>query len=902
MDCSFLSASLKMKSIVLRTLILFLSAAVTTAADISLSPGGPIATPQAAREAARKATKPVRIVVGEGVYPLTEALALSAEDSQVSWEAAPGAKPVFSGGKAIKGWTKAEGGIWKATLPDKNEKFEQLWINGRLATRARMPNKGYFHITDAVGPGVFPGLDKDMNFHAFSVAQEQYHLIKQIPADQRDEALITVTHAWAVGQCRIKALDDATQSVLIKGRAAYPFVEFEPDQRYWMENFLAALDAPGEWFLDRAKGEVLYLPQEGEDMTKAEVTMPVADKLLTIKGAKNVQMKGIAFQYGRYVYPADGMHDIQAATKCDGAVEIENSSGIRLERCEVAHVGRYAIYFKNGCADSQLVHCHLHDLGAGGVRIGETDRPKDDRVNHHIVVDDCIIQHGGRLHPSACGVVMTHTQHCSVIHCDIGDLYYTGVSAGWNWGYGDTSSRETLLENNHIHHLGWGYLSDMGGYYGLGTSPGTVLRGNHVHHIVSHRYGGWGLYNDEGSADTLMENNLVHDTWNAGFHQHYGYFNIVRNNIFAFGHTAQVQASRNESRLRFKYERNIVVWEPEVPLLDGGDWNWKLNDPPARGEPKDTAIFRNNLYWPTDGKVPALLTKSHYTWEEWRKLGRDSGTIFADPMFENIAQRDFRLKPGSPAEKIGFKPWDLTLAGVRKSDAAWVALATQGGVYPNWDADARPWPSPPYKVDQDFETTPLGVLGIRNAKCERPREQKDLGEGFGVSEEAASPIPVEGGKKSKRSLKAQDQPGLVQTYHPVLDIFPKWESGTFRVSFDIMAQPGADWFFEMRVKGGKFADGPYVRCVKGKLVANNTASIPLADLKPGEWCRISVTAKTGSGKYSVSLTREDGAKSDFKDIPCQPTWNAASYLLFTCLADLKTAYFIDNVSLEQVGD
>jgi hypothetical protein len=158
-------------------------------------------------------------------------------------------------------------------------------------------------------------------------------------------------------------------------------------------------------------------------------------------------------------------------------------------------------------------------------------------VNHHIVVDDCIIQHGGRLHPSACGVVLTHTQHCAVTHCDIGDFYYTGISAGWNWGYGDTASRETLVENNHIHHLGWAYLSDMGGFYGLGTSPGTIMRGNHVHHIASHRYGGWGLYNDEGSADTLMENNLVHDTWNAGFHQHYGYFNTVRNNIFAFGHT-----------------------------------------------------------------------------------------------------------------------------------------------------------------------------------------------------------------------------------------------------------------------------------------------------------------------------------------------------------------------------
>lgn len=882
-------------------IFLFLSGILSAEADtIELSPAGPLRTPEAAQEAARRAPKPAHILVHEGTYPLTQTLTLDHRDAQVTWEAAPGARPVFSGGRMLRGWMPTAGGLWKATLPDPDIFFEQLWINGRLATRARTPNKGYFNITEAVGSGVFPEVKDDMNFHAFAVAPEHYEIFQNIPASERAGALITVTHAWAVGQCRIKALDDATSSVLIEGRARYPFVQYEPDQRYWMENFRNALDAPGEWFLDRERAEVLYYPLPGEDMQKAEATYPVVDHLLSIKDTHAVQFKGIDFQYGRYIYPAAGLHDGQAATSIDGFIEIENSRAARFEDCGVAHTGRYAIYFKNGCSESQVVHCYLHDLGAGGVRIGETDRPGDDRVNHHVLVDDCIIQHGGRLHPSACGVILTHTRNCSVTQCDIGDFYYTGVSAGWNWGYGDTASRETLLENNHIHHLGWGYLSDMGGYYGLGTSPGTVIRGNHIHHIVSHRYGGWGLYNDEGSADTRMENNLVHDTWNAGFHQHYGYFNSVRNNIFAFGHTAQVQRSRFEPRLSFKYEQNIVVWDPEVPLLDGGDWNWKLNEPHASGEPRDTVIFRKNLYWPTDGKIPSKLTKAHYTWEEWRKMGRDAGSLFADPLFENVEARDFRLKPGSPAEKIGFVPWDLSRAGVRKDDPAWAALADQGGVYPNWKTDARPWPAPLYEIPlQTFEKTPLGNLGIRNAKYDRPKDQADLGEGFGVSEEAASPLPVAGATLSKRSLKAQDKPGLAKTYEPVLDIFPKWETGTFRVCFDIMAQPGADWFFEMRVKNGEFAAGPYVRWQKGKLIANNDHSLPLADIAPGEWCRIAITASTGKGSYAIQLTREDGSRKSYTDIPCKPEWNEASYLLFSALSDQDTAFFIDNLSLKK---
>ena len=886
----------------LLSFLIVCNASIGLTADIQLSPSGPISTPQAARDAARTAVKPVRILVADGVYPLTGTITLESEDSQVTWEAAPGARPVFRGGKAITGWTKSETGLWRAPLADKAWNFEQLWIAGRRATRARTPNKGYFHITDAVGATVFPGLTKDMNFYAFAVAPEHYEMIQAIPANERDGALITVTHAWAVGQCRIKALDDATLAVQIKGRARYPFVEFEPDQRYWMENFRSALDAPGEWFLDRAKGEVLYQAFAEEDLTKAEVIAPVVEKFLVAKGAKEIHFKGIAFQYSHYNYPVDGLHDGQAATTSDGAIEIEDSSGIRFENCEVAHTGLHAIWFKNGCSDALVKKSRLHDLGGGGVYIGETARPADDRVNHHIIVDNNIIQHGGRLHPSACGIVLTHTQHCDVSHNDIADFYYTGVSAGWNWGYGDTASRETLVENNHIHHLGWGYLSDMGGFYGLGTSPGTIIRGNHVHHIASHRYGGWGLYNDEGATDTLMENNLVHDTWNAGFHQHYGYYNTVRNNIFAFGHTAQIQGSRNEPRLRFKYEHNIVIWDPASPLLDGGEWNWKFFEKPDRGDPKDSLIFRNNLYWPTDGKIPALLTKSSFTWDEWRKMGRDPGSLFADPLFEDVAKRDFRLKPGSPADKIGFKPWDLTVAGVRKDDPAWRELAAKGHLYPNWDTDSKPWPSPEYRIDrQTFEGTPAGVIGIRNAKYDRPHGQEDKGEGFMVSEEASSPIPVPGGGASRRSLKAQDKPGLAHSYDPVLDIFPKWEEGSFRVSFDIMGQPGADWFFEMRVKGGEFAAGPYLRWQGGQLVANNGRSIVLAELKPGEWIRLTLTATTGAGKYDIALTREDGSTQDVKDLPCKPEWNAASYLLFSSLGTKETAYFIDNVSLVPVG-
>ena len=96
------------------------------------------------------------------------------------------------------------------------------------------------------------------------------------------------------------------------------------------------------------------------------------------------------------------------------------------------------------------------------------------------------------------------------------------------------------------------------------------------------------------------------------------------------------------------------------------------------------------------------------------------------------------------------------------------------------------------------------------------------------------------------------------------------------------------------------AAGPYVRYQKVKLAANTGKPVPLADIHAGEWCRVAIIATTASGKYDISLTRQSGVKKEFKDIPCNPTWNTANYLLFSSLADKKTAYFIDNVKLEQI--
>ena len=77
---------------------------------------GPVATLERARDVLRQkksaAGEERRVVVAEGRYQLAKAFVLTPEDSGVTYEAAPGAHPVFSGGKVISGFKAGTDGLW----------------------------------------------------------------------------------------------------------------------------------------------------------------------------------------------------------------------------------------------------------------------------------------------------------------------------------------------------------------------------------------------------------------------------------------------------------------------------------------------------------------------------------------------------------------------------------------------------------------------------------------------------------------------------------------------------------------------------------------------------------------------------------------------------------------------
>ena len=49
---------------------------------------------------------------------------------------------------------------------------------------------------------------------------------------------------------------------------------------------------------------------------------------------------------------------------------------------------------------------------------------------------------------------------------------------------------------------------------------------------------------------------------------------------------------------------------------------------------------------------------------EWQSKRNDVHGLLADPLFFDAAKRDFRLRPESPVVKAGFRPFDVSAAGV----------------------------------------------------------------------------------------------------------------------------------------------------------------------------------------------------------------------------------------------
>jgi len=885
---------------------------------------GPFASLSRARDVvrARGAASGATVYVRGGTYFLDEPLVLGPQDSgseqgPVVYAAYPGERPVFSGGRRITGWSlPQQGNVWTAEIPEaKAGKWypQQLFVNGQRRTRARIPNEGYLlnngpiePLTDRKKAMSDPNAKNGFRFKPGDIKRWA----------NLDDAVIYQFHSWTASLHWIQELDEAAGIVRFTAPANWPTGYWTTHERYYVENVPEALDAPGEWYLDRATGVLAHWPLPGENLARAEVIAPRLRHLVRLEGdpaagrlVEHVQFRGLSFQHADWLVKDKGEADGQAAVFLDAALMARGAQHCAFDRCEVAHVGEYALWLGAGCKDNRIIQCHLHDLGGGGVKLGETASPKGDAdAAARNVVDNCFIHDTGHVFPAGVGVWIGRSSHNRVSHNEICDLNYTGVSVGWSWGYAPSSAHHNIIECNHIHHVGRGVLGDMGGIYTLGISPGTVLRGNVIHDVYSPGIGGGtGIYPDEGSSEILIENNLVYHTEQGCFSQHYGRENLVRNNLWALSQHGEVTRHRQEEHSSFTFERNIVLSANGQPLA--GNWS------------NGKYTMERNLYWDTSTPDPDF---DGLTFEDWQALGRDRGSLVADPLFvrspafrrTSLSPADFELSAASPALRLGFVPFDASKAGLY-GEREWVRL-------PNTIV-RKPFTPPPPKprfpetLDDGFETTP-----VAEQAAWATASGEEGGASIRVSDEAAA--------SGQRSLKFTDAPGLKHDWQPHLVYAPRYHRGVARLSFDVRLEPGASFVHEWRDASQPYLIGPSIAIVGGASAPRDAVGgvspvggvssrrdprdgdvpptmqltaggKPLATVPLGKWIRIEIVAglgKQATGTYDMSIAIEGRPPQRFERLPVgSPAWKSLRWLGFISMAREKAILYLDNVRLER---
>lgn len=683
------------RSVIICAILSFALNAGAAERELVVSPGA--LTPHAAlakiREAKKSGDTSSWVVrVKSGVYEFDETLLFTPEDS--GSEASPvrwigEGRVVFSGGKVLKGWRDDGNGVWSAPIPvDGNSKpiyFESLYINDRRAERARWPLKGSLSVKSWREEKEIVGTKT--NYIEKTVFNGEGH--KVLSGLSKEELSFTQLRAfvkWSYGSYPIDSYDPASGTVVVSGKdpiVSWKKWDVDKHNYFFIENIEAGFTRAGQWFWDFRNSRVKYRPLPGETLSSLEAIAPTSELVSIVKFAGLVEkgdfvhdilFENISFTASR----TDGdrqengfvkQYHLQAARSTGAAVFGEGMHRIRFERCRVYNTENYAFRFEDGCVSNAIVSCEIVDAGAGGIWFGNNKAniikmadPKrrnlknpwdhsfptspvvdtSTRAVRFNVIDDNLITRCGRVNPEGCGIVLTHAADTKVTHNEISDLYYTGISLGWTWGYWGSYAQRNEVSFNRITNIGQGKMADMGGVYTLGASFGTVVTNNVIMNINSISYGGWGMYNDEGSEGIRWENNLVVDTSTDSYHCHYGRSNTVVNCIMANARGSKLCVSRKEKHHQVSFERNIICWQ-SGPLYVG--WNGLRNN-------YVNVTWSGNLIWCYSG-----LTEVN---------GQFLGCV-GDPLFENPKKGDWRLKKNSPALKLGFKPWDYTLSGRRRA-------------------------------------------------------------------------------------------------------------------------------------------------------------------------------------------------------------------------------------------
>ena len=530
---------------------------------------GPLANLAAAVAASRQqAETPRRILLAPGRHFVQQTVALDARDSDLTIEGAGAGQTTVYGGRRITNWRRDGERFWVADVPQVKQgewDFRALVVNDRLCPRARLPETGRLTHESS-----FPvrwmstaGGGWERKPTQSEVTTLKYREGDLGPWLSVRNAEVTVYHMWDESMVGLATHDPATRTLTFANPAGHPPGAFGV-KTYVVWNVKEGMTRPGQWYLDRDEGRVVYWPLPEEDMTAPVVVAPTVETILRLtrqqdKPARNVTVQSLTLSTTTTPCRAGGF----GASNYRGALELEKAEQIRLLGIEITNTAGHGIR-EWGTRDLLIQGCQLHHLGAGGLRVGDGTGTIEGNQIHHV----------GMLYPSAIAMMAGGGQGTyTVRRNEIYDTPYSGMCI---------SGVNTVIEENLLYRC-MQELHDGAAIY-VGGAKANILRRNVVRDIVKvgKGYGVSSYYLDEKCRDCIVEGNVSIGVSRPS-HNHMTLNCKLRNNVFicdgdmdlSFARSAGYQVTGNTLHLNGKlsigdpdavteWSGNLIVQSGEV--------------------------------------------------------------------------------------------------------------------------------------------------------------------------------------------------------------------------------------------------------------------------------------------------------------------------------------------------
>lgn len=608
---------------------------------------GPFATLERARDEIRKLKKDNRfpkngviVEVRGGTYFLSQPFELKNEDSgepgaTILYQAYKGENVRFVGGKEVKNWEivkdpailsrlpqDVRGKVWQADLKaigitDYGSPAGgglELFFNDRVMTLSRYPNEGFIHIEDVLGEGriKYEGTRPD-NW-----------------VDEKDAWVEGYWYwDWSDQRHKVKAIDPNNH--IIEVEPPYHYYGYRKGQWFYGYNLMREIDMPGEWYLDRDTGILYFYPPSPPNKGKAFVSL--INNLVIAQDVSYVQFKGFTFEVAR-----------------GDAIRIRGGKDVVITDCLLRNLFGWAVIVEGG-SEHKVLNCEIYATGCGGISLNGGDRVTLTPSKH--LAENNHIHHYSRWHRMYNPAISLNGVGNIARHNLIHDAPHQA------FGF---SGNDHIMEFNEIYRVCL-ESNDAGAIYSGRdwTWRGNIIRFNSFSDIKGFKgWGCMGVYLDDMLCGTLVYGNIFQRVTRAAFIGG-GRDNIVENNIFidcepavaidarAMGWASyHVDTTMKERLLQVPYKQ--PPWSERYPELVN-----ILEDGPAA--PKGNVVVRNICL---GGRWMDIEDKARpYTRIEDNIIG-------VDPLFVDAKKGDFRLRPNSPALKIGFKPIPFEKIGLLK--------------------------------------------------------------------------------------------------------------------------------------------------------------------------------------------------------------------------------------------